>query len=109
MERRTSTLEEIDMDRTARRVTTRLTASVAAGLLTVGLAGSPATALRLVPVDPPTVVAADQPTENPSLLLSLGRLSLLASTPTGADTGPDASSASETVDELFMSSGRLPR
>lgn len=97
------------MDRTARRVTTRLTASVAAGLLTVGLAGSPATALRLVPVDPPTVIAADEPTENPSLLLSMGRVWMLAVTPTGADSGPDAGSVSGTVDDLFMSSGRLPR
>ena len=97
------------MDRTARRVTTRLTAAVAAGLLSVGLAGSPATALRLVPVDPPTVTAADEPTENPSLLLSMGRVSMLAGTPTGVDTGPDAGAVSETVDDLFMSSGRLPR
>ena len=97
------------MDHTTRRVTTRLTASVAAGLLTVGLTGSPATALRLVPVDPPTVVAAGEPTEDLSLLLSLGRVSLLADTPTGADTGPDAGAVSETVDDLFMSSGRLPR
>ena len=98
------------MDRNTRRVTTRLTASVAAGLLTVGLAGSPATALRLVPVDPPTVVAADEPTEDPSLLLSLGRVSLpLAGTPTGEDTGPDAGAVEEPVDELFMSSGRLSR
>jgi hypothetical protein len=105
----TSTLEEIDMDRTTRRITTRLTASVAAGLLTVGLAGSPATALRLVPVDPPTVVVAGEPSDDPSLLLSLGRVSLLAGTPTGEDTGPDTGVVNETVDGLFMSSGRLPR
>ena len=93
------------MDRTSYRLTVRLAASVAAGLLTVGLTGAPATALRLVPVDPPVAVSVSEPAEDPSLLMSLGRMSALGGTPTGTDTG----TVDETGDELLMSSGRLPR
>ena len=105
MERQSSTLKGIDMDRTSHRLTTRLAASVAVGLLTVGLMDIPATALRLVPVDPPTAVSASEPTEDTSLLRTMGRLS----TPTGTPTGTDTSTVSETGDGLLMSSGRLPR
>jgi hypothetical protein len=100
MERQSSTLKGIDMDRTSHRLTTRLAASVAVGLLTVGLTDIPASALRLVPIDPPTAVSASEPTEDTSLLLTTGR----RSTP----TGPDTSAVSETGDKLLMSSGRLP-
>ena len=93
------------MDRTWYRLTARLAASVAVGLLTVTLTGAPATALRLVPVDPPTAASVSEPTEDPSLLLTLGQLSAHGGTPTGTDTGP----VGETSDGLFMSSGRLPR
>lgn len=89
------------MDRTSYR----LAASVAAGLLAVGLTGAPAAALRLVPVDPPVAASVSEPAEDPALLMSLGRMSALGGTPTGTDTDP----VSDTSDELFMSSGRLPR
>jgi hypothetical protein len=104
MERQSSTLKGIDMDRTSHRLTTRLAASVAVGLLTVGLTDIPASALRLVPIDPPTAVSASEPTEDTSLLLTTGRRSMPAGTP----TGPDTSAVSETGDKLLMSSGRLP-
>ena len=93
------------MDRTSHRLATRLAASVAVGLLTVGLASAPATALRLVPVDPPTAVSAGEPIEDPSLLLTMGRVS----THIGERAGIDADPAGGTGAELFMSSGRLPR
>jgi hypothetical protein len=55
--------------------TRRLTAALTSGLLAVGLVTLPASALRLVPVDPgPTASAASEPTEDPSLLLTRGRL-----------------------------------
>jgi hypothetical protein len=105
MERQPSTLKETTMTRTTRRLTARLATGVAAGLLTVGVTGAPATALRLVPVDPPTAVSVSEPTEDPSLLLTMGRVSVPTGTPSGTDTGP----VSGTGDELLMSSGRLPR
>ncbi len=105
MERQPSTLKSTTVTRTTRRVTARLATGVAAGLLAVGVTGTPATALRLVPVDPPTAVVVTEPTEDPSLLLTLGRMSAPGGTPTG--TGADA--VSDTDDELLMSSGRLSR
>ncbi|MGB9373588.1 MAG: hypothetical protein WCA82_05440, partial [Jiangellales bacterium] len=55
--------------------TRRVTAALTSGLLAVGLAIAPASALRLVPVDPAqTASAAAQPTEDPSLWLNHGRL-----------------------------------
>ena len=77
--------------------TTRVTAAVAAGLLTVGLPTAPATALRLVPVDPPGTTVVEEPNEDPSLLLTMGRLA--AHTNTSAVPAFDP----------FMSMGRLPR
>ena len=93
------------MNRTSQRLATRLAASVAVGLLTVGLTDIPATALRLVPVDPPTAVSASEPIEDPSLLLTMGRMS----THIGERGGTDADPAGGTGADLFMSSGRLPR
>ena len=93
------------MTSTTRRLTARLATGVAAGLLTVGLASAPATALRLVPVDPPTAVGVTIPVQDPSLLLTLGRLSAPGGIPTG--TGTDT--VSDTGVEFLMSSGRLPR
>ena len=107
------------MTSTTRRLTARLVTGVGAGLLTVGLASAPATALRLVPVDPPTAVGVTIPVQDPSLLLTLGRLSAPGGVPTGAGTGTGAGSGSasdadsgpvsDTGAGLFMSSGRLPR
>ncbi len=107
------------MTSTTRRLTARLATGVAAGLLTVGLASAPATALRLVPVDPPTAVGVTIPVQDPSLLLTLGRLSAPGGIPTGTGTGTGTGSGSaseagtgtvsDTGAELFMSSGRLSR
>ena len=77
--------------------TTRVTAAVAAGLLTVGLATAPATALRLVPVDPPGTAVVEEPDEDPSLLLTMGSLAARTDTAAGPAFDP------------FMSMGRLPR
>lgn len=77
--------------------TARLTAAVAAGLLTLGLATTPATAMRLVPVDSPGTTITDEPAEDTSLLLSMGRIAAYTDTP------------AESTVEMLMSIGRLPR
>ena len=72
-------------------ITRRLTAALTSGLLAVTLATAPASALRLVPVDPDsTSVAEVEPADDPSLLLTQGRLSRH----TGAETQQDAGSSS---------------
>lgn len=76
---------------------TRVGAAVIAGLLSIGLAVTPAVALRLVPVEPAATIVPVAPDEDPSLLLSMGRVTAQLD----ADTG--------SADHLFMSIGRLPR
>ena len=58
------------MSTTVRRVTAVLTA----GLLTAALATTPASALRLVPPDLPRDPAVVESIEDPSLLMTSGRL-----------------------------------
>jgi hypothetical protein len=84
----------------ARRITTAVvTASLAAAMV-----ASPASALRLVPPDTlQQVSVVDEPSENPALLLSAGRLAAHM-----ADTSEEAGSDSAGEQaSLFMSSGRL--
>jgi hypothetical protein len=81
--------------------TTRFAAAVAAGLLTIGLAAAPATALRVAPVEPGSAAVAVEPVEDTSLLLSMGRVA--------AHTDPSPVSTPESTPELVMSIGRLPR
>jgi hypothetical protein len=65
----------------------RITAVVTAGLLTATLATTPASALRLVPPDLPRDVPVVELREDPSLLMTTGRLaahlSQLAERPVG--------------------------
>ena len=50
----------------------RITAVVAAGLLTAALATTPASALRLVPPDFPRDLPIAEPSEDPSMLVATG-------------------------------------
>ena len=88
------------MSTTVRRVTTAVTV----GPLTAALATTPATALRLVPTDPTAGAGAlVEPSENPALLMSVGRLAAhLASERDPAGSGQEGGSES-----LIMSGGRL--
>ena len=52
----------------------RVAAVVTAGLLSAALATAPASALRLVPPDLPREVIVVEPIEDPSLLMTAGRL-----------------------------------
>ena len=84
----------------ARRITAVVTAS-----LTAVVAASPASALRLVPPDTSCEVSvvAVEPSEDPALLLSIGRLAAhMASTLETTRSGFADEDAS-----LFMSRGRL--
>jgi hypothetical protein len=77
--------------------TTRFAAALTAGLLTLGLATAPATALRVPPIEHGGATFVDEPIEDPSLLLSMGRVAAHTAAPT------------DVVSELIMSAGRLPR
>lgn len=79
------------------RTSTRFAAVVSASLLTIGLATAPATALRVAPDEPADAAVTDEPVEDSSLLLSMGRVA--------AHTG----ASPEVVPELIMNIGRLPR
>jgi hypothetical protein len=84
--------------------TVRLTRVAAAGLLTLGLATTPASALRLIPHEPPSTTITDEPAEDTSLLLSAGRVAHHIDTAAGttaaaADASPHVSPA--TVERLF--------
>ena len=67
--------------------TTRVTGIAAAGLLTFCLATTPASALRLVPDEPPNAIITNEPAEDTSLLLSAGRVAHHISTAAGAGAG----------------------
>jgi hypothetical protein len=77
--------------------TTRFAAALTAGLITFGLATAPATALRVPPIEHGGAIFTDEPIENTSLLLSMGRVAAHTAT------------APVVVPELIMSAGRLPR
>ncbi len=71
------------MRTTARRVT----AVVTAGLLAAVLATTPAAALRLVPPDVPREALVVEPSEDPSLFMTAGRLAASMSSATGRPLG----------------------
>jgi len=52
----------------------RFAAALTAGLLTAAVTTTPASALRLVPPDLPSEVTVVEPIEDPSLLMTAGRL-----------------------------------
>lgn len=74
--------------------TTRVTGIAAAGLLTLCLATTPASALRLIPDEPPNATITNEPAEDTSLLLSAGRVAHHISTAAGASTTFAAADAS---------------
>lgn len=78
-------------------ITTRFAAALTAGLVTLGLATPPATALRVPPIEHGDATFVDEPAEDTSLLLSMGRV------------GAHTAAAPVVVPELIMSAGRLPR
>ena len=55
-------------------ITTRFAAALTAGLVTLGLATPPATALRVPPIEHGGATFVDEPAEDSSLLLSMGRV-----------------------------------
>jgi hypothetical protein len=79
-----------------RTTTARAAAAVAAGLLTLGWATPPASALRLVPVDSAATADDAVSRDEASLLLTLGRVAPHSELPTGP------------APQLLLSSGRLP-
>ncbi len=79
------------------RTIARVATAVTAGLLTLGLAGTPATALRLVPDEHAATTSTDELPAGTSLLLSMGRVDA------HTDASPDP------IHEMVMSVGRLPR
>jgi hypothetical protein len=86
--------------------TARMTRVAAAGLLILGLATTPASALRLIPDEPPSATISDEPAEDTSLLLSAGRVAHHLSRAAGAGTtaaagDPSVHVSPATVERLF--------
>lgn len=85
----------------------RAAAGAAAALLALALACPQAAGLRLVPVDPyPATSVQAQPGDEPTMVMSKGRLGMPAAAPQPSLVDPDATGSD---DALMMTLGRLAK
>ena len=87
-----------------RTPTARAAGIAATALLALGLAVPPASALRLVPDEPPSTTTTDEPAEDTSLLLSKGRVAHhidKGASTTAAEAKPSPRVSPATVERLF--------